>query len=66
MMTEQLIQKAGPPVTAVGVTTGFVATAMPILQVTGAVIGVLVGIATLTYYVLMVIEKIEARRAKKK
>lgn len=65
MMTEQLIQKAGPPVTAVGLGTSFLS-AIPIIQAIGVVVGVIVGILTAAYYGLLVWEKIEARRAKKK
>jgi hypothetical protein len=62
---EQLLAKAGPAVTIASATTSFVATALPVVQFIGAVVAVLVGIATFIYYALSVREKIRALRAKK-
>lgn len=66
MIAEQFIAKAGPPVTIAASTTSFVATAMPIVQLVGAVIAVLVGLATFTYYALLVREKILVWQASRK
>jgi hypothetical protein len=54
--------KAGVAVTTAGITTSFVATAMPIVQFIGAVVAVCVGLATLTYYLLQIREKLRAKK----
>lgn len=63
MTAEQLVAKAGAPVTGVAITTTYTST-LPVVQYIAAVIGVCVGLMTFTYYTLLVIEKIRAWRKK--
>jgi len=57
MITEQMIAKAGPPVSVAATATSFVATALPVVQFIAACIGVLVGCATLIYYIKQIRKK---------
>jgi hypothetical protein len=61
-MQEQTIAKVGTVVTGASVATSFVAQAMPIVQFIAACIGVLVGAASLVYWVLQIREKLRAKK----
>lgn len=65
MIHHEIAARTGVVVTGAGVTTSFVATAMPYVQLAAAVIGVLVGCATFIYYVMAGIEKWRGLRKKK-
>lgn len=64
MIEHPLAAKTGVAVTGTATFTAFVATALPYVQLLAAVIGVMVGCATLVYYVLAGIEKWRALRKK--
>ena len=57
MIAEQFIAKAGPPVAVSATVTSFIATALPVVQFIAACVGLLVGLATLIYYVKQIRKK---------
>lgn len=57
MNRSEIAARAGVGVTGAGVGTSFIAQALPYVQFTAAIIALLVGCATLAYYVLAGVEK---------
>ncbi len=60
-----ILAATGTATTGASVGVSFFAQAMPFIQFGAAVIGAMVGIATLTYYILAIVEKVRILRNKK-